>query len=599
MVKKAVTRRRLGANRGVGVPPVPLIKPYDEMGSGGTAVFGGRIAIRDESPQWIGKQRWRTAADLAVNSSVIAAGVHYLVNLISHPKWTAVPNEVMQEEEREKQEAEEQAERDANNPFLNGSAAGGAVDEEEGGEAKPKFPPQAKKRFNKAAGGEAKEMADYVNDVLANMKTPWPNVVRHAGIYRFNGFSLLETTYQRSKERDDGNIGIEAIELRPCHTIELWAVDEQGTIEGVFQRSPQTSELLPLPRKKLLYLVEDTLTDSPDGIGVFRHLLEPWNRLKQFLALETRAYERDLRGIPVGRAPLTLINNAVQSGRITRAEADTLIAGIRDMIQTQVKQSDTGLLLDSQPYQSTSQGGPIVTDVYQWTFELLNGPGLGLSEIHTAIERLQREMARIMGVEHLMLGDAGGNSGAVAKDKSRNVYLIASAVLNNIVACVQRDVIEQLWVLNGFDRKVMPKLIAEDIAPRDVVEVTTSLARMAQAGAVLDPKDPVIDDVRTMLGVSKSVVPEDDPAMGGIDPLTGLPIGGPEIDPATGQPIEPDPNAPPGEEGEEDEEGAPFGGKPPKRKPGRPGGRKPKGNAEMQRLPRGGALSAKANGRGH
>ena len=548
MAKKPIARKRSRLlNRGTGVPPVPLIKPYAEQGSGGTSVFGGRVSIKDESPQWVGTQKWRTAADLAVNSSVIAAGVHYLVNLISHPKWVAEP-------------------------------------------------PMEEK------GGEAKEMADFVNNVLGDMEISWPAVVRHAGIYRFNGFSIMEWIAQKASERDDGNIGFKTIEVRPAHTVELWAVDEQGTVQGVFQRSPQTGELLGLPRGKLLYMVEDTLTDSPDGIGVFRHLLEPWNRLKQFMALETRAYERDLRGIPIGRAPLTAINNAVQAGRLTQAEASALISGIRDMIQTQVKQSDTGILLDSQPYQSTTQGGPMVTDVYQWTFELLNGPGLGLSEIANAIERLQREMARIMGVEHLMLGDAGGNSGAVAKDKSRNVYLIASAVLQNIVSCVQRDLIKPLWELNGFDKEVMPKLSAEDISPRDVVEVTTSLARMAQAGAVLDPEDPVINDVRHMLGVSDSKPPEPEPVMGALDPLTGLPIGGPEIDPLTGQPIEPDPNAVPGEEGEEEE---PVPGKPPARKPGRPGGQKPRGNAEMQRLPRASANSARGttrasvNGRGH
>jgi len=38
---------------------------------------------------------------------------------------------------------------------------------------------------------------------------------------------------------------------------------------GVWQRHPQTGQLIGLPRGKLVYLVEDTLTDSPERCGSF------------------------------------------------------------------------------------------------------------------------------------------------------------------------------------------------------------------------------------------------------------------------------------------------------------------------------------------
>lgn len=438
---------KLGNRTLWGVPPLPLTTPFAEMGSGGTPVWGGYIQIKDESPKWQGRERWRIASELAVNTSVVAAGVHYFLNLIAHPQWTAIP-----------------------------SSDGGI---------------------------EAKEMADFVDEVLSDTIMPWANIVRHAGMYRFHGFAIQEWIAKHILEgRFAGTIGLCNIESRPQHTIEQWAIDDHGSVLGMFQRNPQTNALLGLPRNKLWYIVEDTLTDSPEGVGVFRHMLEPYARLKRFIDLEARAYERDLRGIPVGRAPLAAINQAVAEGRLTSAQAQTLVEGIKAMIQTQVKQSDTGLLLDSQPYFSTTTGGPTVSEVMQWSFELLNGPGLGLVEISAAIDRVQREMARIMGVEHLMIGDAGG-SRAVAQDKSRNIYLIASSVLRNIIASAQKDIIGPLWALNGFDDRLKPKLRAEDIAPRDVVEIATTLARMAQSGAVLAPDDPAVNDVRDLLGISR------------------------------------------------------------------------------------------------
>lgn len=427
-----------------GVPPLPLPNRFAEQGTSGTAIWGGYIQSKETNSKWVGPERYRQAAEIVVNVSVVAAGVHYFLNLISHPKWTA-------------QVAPKQ--RDSH---------------------------------------EAREVADFINDVMDDLDTPWNNIVRQSAMYRFHGFSIQEWI---AKLRPDGKYGLASVEVRPQHTIEQWAVDERGTILGVFQRSPLTGQIYGLPRDKLLYVVEDALTDSPEGIGVFRHLAEPYARLKRMQELEVRGYERDLRGIPLGRAPLASINNAVKQNLLTEAEAKTLVNGITDILQLQVKNSDTGVLLDSARYTSTTAGGPNVTGEKMWDLELLSGPGQGLSEIAAAVERLQREMARIIGVEHLMLGDQGG-SRAVAQDKSRNVYLIASAVLRLIVSAAQRDVINKICMLNAIDRRIWPKARAEDIAPRDALEVTTALARMAQSGAVLAPDDPAIYDVRDLLGIA-------------------------------------------------------------------------------------------------
>lgn len=435
-----------------GVPPLPLPQPFDEQGTSGTAVYGGFVQNKETNPKWVGRERYREAAEIVVNVSVVAAGVHYFLNLIGHPKWTAKPPE--------------------------------------------------KERHSH----EAQEVADFMNDVINNLdNTSWNNVVRQAAMYRFHGFSIQEWI---AKKRHDGLIGLAAIETRPQHTIEQWAIDERGTIRGVFQRSPQTGELLGIPRDKIMYIVEDSLTDSPEGLGVFRHLAETYTRLKRMQELEVRGYERDLRGIPLGRAPITAINNAVKQGLITEDEARKLIDNITEILKLQVKNSDTGVLLDSARYQSITTGGPNVSGEKMWDLELLSGPGQGLSEIAAAVERLQREMARVIGVEHLMLGDQGG-SRAVAQDKSRNVYLIASSVLRLIIKAARRDVTNKICMLNGIDQRIWPDLHAEDIAPRDALEVTTALARMAQSGAVLAPDDPAIDDVRDLLGIQRAPKPTD------------------------------------------------------------------------------------------
>jgi len=425
-------------------PQMPKAKPFSEMGAGGTPVWGGYIQTIERSAKWTGVQRYKTASDIVINVSIVAAGTHHFLNLIARPAWSVVP-------------------ADAENP-------------------------------------QAVELAELTEKILlTDTDTPWSRVVRRSAMYRFHGFGIQEWV---ASHREDGHIGFRDIESRPQRTIERWEISDAGAVEGVWQRSPQTGALLAIPRSKMVYLVEDTLTDSPEGLGVFRHLAEPYERLKTYLELEARVFERDLRGIPIGRAPITMINRAIAAGEITQTEATAMLDGLNSFVELQVKKSDTGIVLDSMPYESQAADGTKATNTLQWGMELVQGSANGLEELSKAIDRLQREMARIIGTEHLMMGDQGGNR-ALAADKSRNLYLNANAVLADIAFSYEKDIIDPLWLLNGFPDELKPTLTTEDVSFKDVETMTAALRDMASAGAVLMPDDPAIDDVRDLLGVSR------------------------------------------------------------------------------------------------
>lgn len=424
-------------------PRPPAAKLYQPMGIGGTAIFGGYVQSREKSSQWTGQQRYVTIADMAVNTSIVAAGVHYFLNLIARPTWTIGPS-----------------------------------DESSG----------------------AKAAAEFIDDCLQDLAQPWSRVVRRAGTYRFYGFGIQEWT---AKRRLDGKVGLASVDPRPQATIHRWSVSDSGAVEGVWQVSTQTGQEFGIPRKKLFYLVDDVLSDSPEGVGIFRHLAEPWERLKQYYALEARAFERDLRGTPVGRVPYTLLREAVANNDLTEVQAKDFIKAVEDFVKLQVKQSDTAITLDSIPYYSQAADGAKVAGLPQWGLELLQGGSAGMAEVAAAITRTQTEMARLLTVEHLMMGESSGNR-ALSEDKSKNLYLLANAVLQDIAAGVQQDIVPVICDLNGIPEELYPQCMVEDVSSADADAVATILAKMAQAGAVLAPDDPVIDDVRSLMGVSES-----------------------------------------------------------------------------------------------
>jgi hypothetical protein len=455
MAKQTRTTRTLGP--ALETPPTTRFSPFKEIGVAGFAVHGGRIATRETNSLVSGTQRWVTYGEMVANTSIVAASVRYFLNIVAHAKWTVAP----------------------------------ATDK-----------------------GAGKAEAEFIDSVLNGMNTPWRRIARRAAQYRFMGFGVQEWIAKRRDE--DEKIGLVDIEARPQHTVDRWAIDDGGSVLGVWQVSPQTGQSIYLPRNKIMYMVDDTLTDNPEGVGLYRHLVEPYLRLKKYLLLEGQGFERDLRGIPVGRVPYQALKAAMKAGKITETEYSRIVSAIENFVKLQSRAEDTSIVIDSAPYVVENDGGKSISGTPQYGLELLQGQASDFSALHQAIDRLNREMARVTSTEHLLLGGDSGNR-ALSEDKSRNFYLICNGTLDDIVDAANKDIIAPLCDLNGIPEDLRPQLTHSDVSFRSVEEITGALGKMAAAGAVLAPDDPAINEVRQMLGLSEAA--EMSPEMLGM--LTG------------------------------------------------------------------------------
>lgn len=424
---------------------------FEEIGVSGTPIYGGFV-VPPPGTRRLATRLTDTTAILR-DVSIVAAGLRYFLNLTARPTWKANPPD------------------------------------------------------DKPA---SKEAAEFMESVLYGMSHSWSRAVRRQGMYRFHGFGVHEWI---AKRRDDGRIGIHSVEARPAHTIRRWDVDEAGNVLGVIQVGPQTGQEIYLPRRKVLHLVDDTFTDSPEGLGWFEHLHEPVARLREYLALEKVGFQRDLSGIPVGRAPLQQINKAVKDGAITQAEADKMVEGIKSFVAIRAKQPDTGLVLDSQPFVAKSDTGTTVSSTLQWGLELLTGDPGTVTDLGNAIRRINFDLALILGVESLLTGREGAGSLALSEDKSRGLHMNINSTTADMAETCNRDLVDVVWAMNGLPEETKPELTVEDASFKDAEKVARVLAEMANAGAVLAPDDPAIDDVRDMLGVSPQ--PEMDEGMMG------------------------------------------------------------------------------------
>lgn len=410
-------------------------------GASGSVVMAGWLLEEEKNPLLTGTQKYTLYADNLSNIPVIAAGVRFFLHLITKASWRVIP--------------------------ANDTPA-------------------------------AQDLADKVAFVLEDMETPWYRIVRRAAMSRFLGFSIQEWT---AKNNEEGFVGFYDVSPRPQRTIDKWDVDRNGYVRGVVQRDPLTFKEIYLPRSKIVYIVDDTINDSPEGLGLFRHTVDAANRLKRYEVLEGWSFERDLRGTPIGRAPLSEIQRQVANGQMKEKDATSLLKPVTDFIKKALQGKDTGMLLESAPY---SGGGDSRTpsQIRQWDMELLKGDSRGQQEVATAIERVTRDIARALGVEHLLLGSSDRGSFAMSKDKSQSFGLVVDSTMSEIRETFQRDIIDTLWLLNGWPRELKPKFSTESISYRDIEQVTTALEQLAKAGAPLMPDDPAINEVRTQLGLS-------------------------------------------------------------------------------------------------
>lgn len=410
-------------------------------GTGGTAAVGGYLVQKEKSGDLVGEQKFVTYDNVVLNTSIVAAGVRHYHSLISGVGWSLKPGK----------------------------------------------------------GGNANKYAERVDQMIhTELKQPWSQVVGTMGHYKWVGFSVQEWIAENLK---DGFQGLTTFENRPQSTMEQWVLEEQtGHVLGWIQRDLVTGETYPLHRSKCVYIADKSITHMPDGVGMLRHVVELNRQLKRLEQLEGWAYETDLRGMPIAYAPLGFLDTLVQKKLMSAADRDARLKGLTDFVKNHVRNPQLGIILESAPYRDEgATKSPSTTR--QYGLEFAKGEGGSLQPVANAIERKQREIARAIGFEHLMLGGDGKGSNAQHQDKTASLRDSVNATLVTMGWQLDQDVIVPIFERNGWPLEERPCFKPDALSLRTVQEVVDSLEGMARSGATIMPNDPVVNQVRGMLSL--------------------------------------------------------------------------------------------------
>lgn len=442
----------------------PRVSPTRRAGAAGFAHYGGYLVDQDKSADLRGQTKFKTYSELIANVEIIGACVRFYLNMVGRVDWTVEP------------------------------AEGG--------------------------GARAQEVADLVEEILHGMERPWSRVVRRAAMYRPLGYSWQEWI---AKRRPDGVIGFLDVEPRTQSTIVRWDVDEEsGGILGVWQESPQTYQEHYIPRAKSFYVVDDSISDSPDGLGILRHAAPAAKALQQLERLEGIGFETDLRGIPVGKAPLLALAEKVNAQTITQATADLIVATIEGFVTDRARAIDTGIVIDSSVYSATSADGTSPSGAPMWGIELLSAANTNAAEIAGAIDRKTRGIARLFQLEGILLGESGSGSLAMARSKAKGFASAVEDAVDEVAGQAEKDLVRPLAALNGWPEELLPSLKPARLQNDDLDEIGAFIESLARAGSAITPGEPAEHVLRDAVGLPRREELEIEQDAG----LRGAPRGG-------------------------------------------------------------------------
>jgi hypothetical protein len=433
-------------------PKAPATEP---VGAPSTAIYGGHVQTQERSPDLQGSRKWKTYADVVSNVAIVATAIRLRLELLAKPRWTCKPPNDL-----DTLEAWEWSER-----------------------------------------GEA---------IFADMATPMPQAVQRSGLFVDYGYGIQTWSVKRN---DEGWFVLD--DLRPigCATVERWDCDEYGRVEGVEQLSPQTQERIYIPRKRMIYNVDKALNDSPEGLGMLRQIVEEARLLVRKAQIEMVGFDSDLAGTPKARAPIAELNAAVYDGSDPHAEAHrtAIMTPIDAYMKNHNRSAKTGILLDSSVY-TNADGTP--STVYKSDIELLQTSGGNLPALDVSIMRSIKMMALVYGAEGLLIGMESTGAYALAKDKTTKLHLLIDSLLGTLCASYQRDVLDEVWALNGWPMEYKPELEVEPVNRADVEQVVAVLDGLSRSGIMMRTDDAAIDKVRGLVDLPPQ--PPSDPAIEGL-----------------------------------------------------------------------------------
>ena len=337
---------------------------------------------------------------------------------------------------------------------------------------------QGAKVHVKAAGtlAEDLEKADFLEKAIHSMYKPFEELMSDIAYFLPYGWFTQELVYEK---RDDGKIYWRKWAPRHPVTLDHWEIKD-GDMAGMWQTWEGKNILIPA-EKLLHYTTTGAGKNNFEGVSIFEGCYTSWFFVKNLQILEAIICER-MSGTPIMQLP--------ENVDFTDTSATSPVTVAKTIVRNVKISEDMGMVLPSG---------------WEFSYQMpAHGPSI---DIGTVITRHQRDFARVMLMDFIMLGGGEGGSFAMIKDKS-SMYLVAlNTFLSKIASVINRQAITRLFELNSFpEGSGNPTVFFDKLAKVDLSDFSKMISQLFNAGAVTYDLDTE-NQVRRMIGLEQVLEP--------------------------------------------------------------------------------------------
>ena len=340
---------------------------------------------------------------------------------------------------------------------------------------------------------EDQERAKFLESCMDDMSMSWVDFISAAESKVPYGWAYFESVYKRREgpngehrsKHSDGKVGWRKFALRSQDTLDRWEIDSAGGIIGMWQRTSQLGESVPIPIAKAVLYRTSIRKNNPEGRSLLRTAYTSWYRKDRVETGEMIGIERDLVGVMVVKLPPALVNS-------TKAEDVAAIDEWKEIVSNMRAGEQAGIVA---PYFRDPETGNETISI-----ELLKSPGTRLIDTGKIIQRYTQAMAMSTLQDVILLGHEQVGSLALADTKKALAQNALKAQVDEIASTLNAHEIPRLFRLNGWSTEDLPTVVPGEIGDRDLEKMADLIAATAGAGMGWFPDMSAENKIRTILG---------------------------------------------------------------------------------------------------
>lgn len=356
-----------------------------------------------------------------------------------------------------------------------------------------------------------KERAKIVETMMHDMDSAWDDFITEVIPYIEYGFDVHEKVFRRRLPRygskyNDGLVGIKKLAPRSQDTITGWIFDDNGddllAIEqsmnwlensARFQNRTNQDGKIEIPREKFLLFTSSKTKGNPQGNSIFKNIYLAFKQLTILQDQQLLGISKGIQGILKVEIPAMYLSPDATPEQQATAKG----------FQSIIDQANDGTLKGMLVPRIFDDGGKSLFD-----YSLIEYKGNSPYNIESVIQGLQNDILTALNVDILRLGANGSGSFSLAESKTSILALAIDSRLKEIASVLNHDLMVQIYQLNGWELKNIPKFVYEEPEDIDLDSFSSAIQRIFAVGAIEVDRN-VLNRVREKIGVD--LRPDDEP----------------------------------------------------------------------------------------